>query len=378
MSSPSEPWLTAKLSSSPVEQETVTRQSSSNKQEIYGFIYKITNNIDGKIYIGQTTNETIEERFDEHIACAIRLIKGEGKQADIKHSYLYNAMKFHGIKNFKIEEVDTAADLNELNELEIKYISEFNSLAPNGYNLKEGGAGGGKHSEITRETMRKMKAANINHVRHKDLADMPIHTGQSRNKITDELIAIRIVHHPASKKDKSYNIKKYGGLEKTKEIVRAEIERLDKLWEEKKKEIEEELLQRGKGLPVGVYATSHGYRVCKIIDGKKYAKSFERESQNDDKKRKDAIEWFNSLPPSEKSNINFDDLEGIDKLEALGITDEFEIAEILGIIDTYNPELERKVEELDEYLSLLDYSDNDDSEENKQFIFNIENKLFLK
>lgn len=30
-----------------------------------GYIYKITNNINGKVYIGQTTR-TIEKRFNEH------------------------------------------------------------------------------------------------------------------------------------------------------------------------------------------------------------------------------------------------------------------------------------------------------------------------
>ena len=45
----------------------------------------------------------------------------------------------YGDDKFKIEEIDTAKDINELNEKEIFYIKKYNSVSPNGYNISLGG-----------------------------------------------------------------------------------------------------------------------------------------------------------------------------------------------------------------------------------------------
>ena len=57
-----------------------------------GYIYKITNLINNKLYIGQT-KKTIEERFKAHIKVA----------RQHKNRYLYDAMNKYGYENFKIE-----------------------------------------------------------------------------------------------------------------------------------------------------------------------------------------------------------------------------------------------------------------------------------
>lgn len=96
-----------------------------------GYIYKITNIINGKIYIGQT-QKTIEERFQRH------------KEVAFKHPnrYLYNAMNHYGYKNFKIEEIEECSN-DKLDEKEKYWISYYNSTNPNiGYNLTDGGGGG--------------------------------------------------------------------------------------------------------------------------------------------------------------------------------------------------------------------------------------------
>lgn len=88
-------------------------------------VYKITNCINNKIYIGATTL-TIEDRFKSHInACC-----NGGKLT------LYKAMRKYGWINFKIELLDSSANtIEELNKLESKYIIKFNSLDKNiGYN----------------------------------------------------------------------------------------------------------------------------------------------------------------------------------------------------------------------------------------------------
>lgn len=86
-------------------------------------VYKITNTINNKIYIGQTT-ETIEKRFKRH--CGYQLND---------NTYLHRAMKKYGIENFIIEKIDCATNQEELNEKEFYWIHYYNSDV-DGYNLK--------------------------------------------------------------------------------------------------------------------------------------------------------------------------------------------------------------------------------------------------
>ena len=95
---------------------------------MYGIIYKITNKIDGKSYIGQTSRtlslRKAEHKYDAH------------KETNYP---LYNAMNHYGFENFIFEEVVTAETLDELNALEQFYIEKEDTLNPNGYNLSRGG-----------------------------------------------------------------------------------------------------------------------------------------------------------------------------------------------------------------------------------------------
>lgn len=98
-----------------------------------GFIYKITNKLDGKIYVGQTT-QTLARRWQDHI-------NGNG------HSrYLYNAIKRHGSVHFSMEqlevfEANSKTGLRQLlNKAEPKHIEALSSMIPNGYNVTSGGA----------------------------------------------------------------------------------------------------------------------------------------------------------------------------------------------------------------------------------------------
>ena len=103
-------------------------------------IYKITNKINNKIYIGQTVG-LLRVRWSNH--------KKLSKHSDLgKKHYIHKAIQKYGIENFTIEEIDGANSLSELNYLEKHYICKFNSLAPNGYNLDRGGKNGRRHKDI--------------------------------------------------------------------------------------------------------------------------------------------------------------------------------------------------------------------------------------
>ena len=95
------------------------------------YIYKITNNINGKCYIGQTS-KTIEERWKEHI--------NNSKRKNRKKNYLQNAILKYGKENFSIEEIEKC-DISKLDEKEIYWIKFYDSFH-NAYNCTLGGDGG--------------------------------------------------------------------------------------------------------------------------------------------------------------------------------------------------------------------------------------------
>ena len=93
-------------------------------------IYKITNNINNKVYIGLTTC-SLEYRWSRHLT--------EGKNVNNK-KHLYQAMRKYGLENFSIEQIDSTEDFKELGKLERKYIKKYDSQNPDkGYNLTAGG-----------------------------------------------------------------------------------------------------------------------------------------------------------------------------------------------------------------------------------------------
>ena len=94
------------------------------------YIYKITNNINGKIYIGKT-NFSIEKRWKEHC-------RDYKKESEEKRP-LYFAMKKYGIEHFYIEQVEECS-FDEVSERE-KYWIEYYGSFKNGYNATKGGDG---------------------------------------------------------------------------------------------------------------------------------------------------------------------------------------------------------------------------------------------
>ena len=98
-----------------------------------GFIYKITNTINSKSYIGQTI-QNVKERFYQH--CATKCSKAVSNMA------IHRAIKKYGKSNFiveVIEEIDSA-NLNDRERYWIKYYNSYN----NGYNSTKGGQDGCK------------------------------------------------------------------------------------------------------------------------------------------------------------------------------------------------------------------------------------------
>lgn len=96
------------------------------------YIYKITNKITNKHYIGQTT-KSVDERWHQHINEA-------NNKNSTRDTALYKSMRKYGVDNFYIETIDEVEDDVSLDEREQYWIKFYNSYGqPYGYNETIGG-----------------------------------------------------------------------------------------------------------------------------------------------------------------------------------------------------------------------------------------------
>ena len=102
-----------------------------------GIIYKITNTVTKREYIGQTTD--FKDRMRQH------------KKANSKYQYLHSSIREHGWDKFEVIKLHENVDLKDLEWLEKHCILIWNTLAPNGYNLKYGGSNGLQSEETKRK-----------------------------------------------------------------------------------------------------------------------------------------------------------------------------------------------------------------------------------
>ncbi len=96
------------------------------------YIYLITNDLNGKQYIGKTEYENIYKRWKEHLR--------DYKKEQCEKRPLYNAMNRYGIEHFHIEEIEYVPPEIDLETREIYWINYYNTYY-NGYNATLGGDG---------------------------------------------------------------------------------------------------------------------------------------------------------------------------------------------------------------------------------------------
>lgn len=116
------------------------KEACKHSTESYGTIYMLTNEVNGKKYVGQTVQK---------LALRLKAHKWHGKQA-IPKTAIHWAIKKHGFENFIFEVLGTYETQTALDTAELYFANEYKTFAPDGYNLAAG-VGVGSVSEITRQ-----------------------------------------------------------------------------------------------------------------------------------------------------------------------------------------------------------------------------------
>lgn len=119
------------------------------------YIYKITNKINNKIYIGKT-ERSIEERWKEHCS-HIKVYP---------NIPLYRAISKYGKDNFSIEIIEECDNIS-IDEREIYWINYYNTYLGEGYNCTGGGEGGVKpipEEELTIIAQRYQNGERLDHL----------------------------------------------------------------------------------------------------------------------------------------------------------------------------------------------------------------------
>lgn len=183
-----------------------TSHKGQGENMIDGKIYKFQNKLNGKVYIGQTIAD-IRTRYNRH--------KHENR------TYFEKATTKYGIENFDFKVIDRASTMEELNAKEVFWIAFFNSMYPNGYNLCEGGesVSGFKHSEESKEKMRQARQRNIENGVVQGM------TGKRHSETTKETIRKKKTgvktgkHYPMSEESKKRMIEKRRGSKASEETI---------------------------------------------------------------------------------------------------------------------------------------------------------------
>ena len=111
-------------------------------------IYKITNKVNGKVYIGQTIRP-VEYRFNRHINDAMH---------NILDTHFARAIRKYGPYNWQLDVIDGAETQEELNQKEQYWIRYYNSVEE-GYNETDAicKCGGNTYQSKTEKEMEEIK-----------------------------------------------------------------------------------------------------------------------------------------------------------------------------------------------------------------------------
>lgn len=174
----------------------------------YCGIYKITNIVNNKKIIGQSTN--IHKRWI--------LYRHWLRKGSYNNPYLQHAWNKYGEKKFKFEIIFLCSS-EELNEAEIRFIEQYKSIdSEYGYNLKTGG----NRPIMSEETKQRMSVAKMG---QKNSFYGKRHSSQTKQKIREVRENYKGINHPLFGKHLSLQTKqkireKHLGKKHSSETIR--------------------------------------------------------------------------------------------------------------------------------------------------------------
>lgn len=199
-------------------------------------IYKFTNKINNKVYIGQSQN--LEERYKAHKRNQMKM------NLSSYNTKFYRALRKQGFENFDYEilEFSDSFSKEDLDEKEINYIKEQNSQA-NGYNIQEGGGLSAVPRKLSKEDIAEIKTLLLNRdIPFKEIANKYqieesmvslINWGKAWSNIGENIFPIRDVSIQLNKGENNPNAK-FSNKEIISIRLRFVNETLDEIYKDQK------------------------------------------------------------------------------------------------------------------------------------------------
>lgn len=239
-------------------------------------------------YVGYTET-SLELRAFRHKHDMYKYINGIGS---ITCWALYDAMNEIGFDNFEFDPIDYADTEEEADALEEKYITELDTLHPNGYNLTTGGKRGFTCCEASRarkaEGSKQAHANNIDNYRSNALsAGLPMFCMHDR-----KANAIIVDRHPLCKW-KSFKIDDYLTADDAKNACRDFVRNLEAVGQP--------YVPPEPEYPPGIRRWGDGFKVEKKINGAKFCKNFTKRATLEENLR-DAIDYVNEIMQRHNGN----------------------------------------------------------------------------
>jgi hypothetical protein len=233
----------------------------------------------GKSYIGQSIQPP-HIRFSEHKRSAEAYKNGKKSKGCLA---FWNAINLYGIENMHYEILLWCSDdSDELDAYEIQFIKQYNTIRPNGYNIKSGG----KCGKLTEESKAKIGKSTVERAKAKGILLKYVHISENLPMYISpygDMLGYRIQNHPKCK-SKCFSLKVYGSLENAKIAALDYYNKLNS----------NEIIHENKPLPNYIKKfDGNGFYVSKTIKRHEYYKVFNTKSLDENKS--DAESYLNMI-----------------------------------------------------------------------------------
>lgn len=184
-------------------------ENNNRDKPYHGYIYLITNNLNGKTYVGQ------RKLYSPYVTPETDGYMGSG-------SYLFNAKKKYGVENFSKEILAECYSRDILNILEIQYIKLYREIGKAEYNIANGGLGNEGGHPVSEETKEKIRRWNLGKIVSEETREKLRKNNKSRTpEVKEKLRQANLGKHPSEETRKKLSLSQKGKIisEEQKKIL---------------------------------------------------------------------------------------------------------------------------------------------------------------